>query len=191
MAARDVPSFAHPVERALALVLDRHGTAWEYEPHTFVLVRNPDGSVREAFTPDFYLPELDLYVECTVLRQRLTNRKRRKARKARLRAGVKVEVLYRRDIDRLLESRGGDQWRGSRQHVPDDRADIGGPRADEPTRVAHPGVREHLLDHVREPPSLFLDQIAVLSCLFCVVDDARRQILRGGPDHRERRPKFV
>ena len=58
MPARDVPSFAHPVKRALALMLDHHGIAWEYEPHEFVLSRDHDGSVREAIAPDFYLPEI-------------------------------------------------------------------------------------------------------------------------------------
>jgi hypothetical protein len=97
------PEFAHPVERELARVFDAHGIAWDYEPHTFVLERDPDGTVREAFTPDFYLPDLDLYVECTVMRQALTRRKRRKAQKARERAGVNVQVLVRRDFARLAE----------------------------------------------------------------------------------------
>ena len=79
----DPVAFAHPVERELARVFDEHGIAWEYEPHTFVLERAADGTVREAFTPDFYLPHLGVYIECTVLRQALTSRKRRKARKAR------------------------------------------------------------------------------------------------------------
>lgn len=93
--------FAHPVERELARVFDEHGIRWLYEPHTFVLERAPDGSVREAFTPDFFLPDLGLYVECTVMRQALTNRKRRKALKARATRGVTVEILFRRDFERL------------------------------------------------------------------------------------------
>jgi hypoxanthine phosphoribosyltransferase len=92
--------FAHPVERELAAVFDEHGIPWEYEPHTFVLERAPDGTVLEAFTPDFYLPEQDMYVECTTMRQRLTNRKNRKIRKLRER-GQLVTVLYRRDFERL------------------------------------------------------------------------------------------
>jgi len=92
--------FAHPVERELARIFDEHGIAWEYEPHTFVLERARDGSVREALTPDFFLPELGLYVECTVMRQSLTSKKRQKVRKAK-RAGVPVEILFRRDIERL------------------------------------------------------------------------------------------
>lgn len=94
------PDFAHPVEREIAQIFDEHGIAWLYEPHTFVLERSRDGKVREAFTPDFYLPELDMYVECTMMRHGLMHRKRRKARKAR-RQGVTVEVLGRRDIERI------------------------------------------------------------------------------------------
>jgi len=99
----DDPPFAHPVERELARVFDAHGVRWLYEPHTFVLEQEPDGTVREAFTPDFYLPDLGLYVECTVARQRLTNRKRQKVRKVRARNGVKVEVLFGRDLARLAD----------------------------------------------------------------------------------------
>ena len=91
-------AFAHPIERELARLYDLHGIAWEYEPHTFVLERDEEGRVREAFTPDFYLPELDVYVECTVARQPLTRRKRRKARFAQERAGVTVGILFRSDF---------------------------------------------------------------------------------------------
>ena len=92
--------FAHPVERELARAFDELGIRWEYEPHTFVLERRPDGTVAEAFTPDFYLPDQDIYVECTTMRQALTNRKNRKIRKLR-RMGHVVTVLYRRDFERL------------------------------------------------------------------------------------------
>ena len=95
-----VARFAHPVERELARIFDEHGIEWQYEPHTFVLERASDGTVREAFTPDFFLPAFGMYVECTVMRQTLTYRKRRKVRKAR-RLGVNVEVLCRHDFERL------------------------------------------------------------------------------------------
>lgn len=93
--------FAHPVERELAKLYDTHGIAWQYEPHTFVLERGDDGTVHEAFTPDFYLPDLDLYVECTVMKQSLTRHKRRKARRVHEGRGVSVEILFRRDFLRL------------------------------------------------------------------------------------------
>ena len=89
--------FAHPVERGIARIFDEHGIERQYEPHTFVLERLSDGTVREAFTPDFFLPDLGLYVECTVMRQAVATRKRRKAQKL----GVNVEVLFRADIERL------------------------------------------------------------------------------------------
>jgi hypothetical protein len=93
--------FAHPVERELASLYDGHGIAWQYEPHTFVLEEDPDGTVRAAVTPDFYLPELDVYVECTVMRQALTRRKRRKIQRARDERGVAVGILFLRDFRRL------------------------------------------------------------------------------------------
>jgi anti-anti-sigma factor len=96
-------SFAHPVERALARLFDDHGIAWEYEPHTFVLEWDVDGTVREAFTPDFFLPEIGAYVECTVMRPALAGRKRRKARRARESAGAVVEIMFKRDVDRLAQ----------------------------------------------------------------------------------------
>ncbi|MDX6398007.1 MAG: hypothetical protein QOJ43_1415 [Gaiellaceae bacterium] len=99
------PRFAHPVERELARIFDETGIVWEYEPTTFVLQRNEDGTVKEAFTPDFYLPEQDMYVECTTMQQRLTSRKNRKLRLLRER-GVLVTVLYRRDFERLRERHG-------------------------------------------------------------------------------------
>jgi hypothetical protein len=93
-------AFAHPVERELAAIFDELGIPWEYEPHTFVLERDAAGNVREAFTPDFYLPEQDMYVEVTTMRQALTTRKNAKIRKLRLRGEI-VTVLYRRDFERL------------------------------------------------------------------------------------------
>jgi hypothetical protein len=60
----------------------------------------------EACTPDFYLPELDMYVECTVMKQKLATRKNRKYRKLRERFGVAVEIMYRRDVIRLGRSHG-------------------------------------------------------------------------------------
>jgi hypoxanthine phosphoribosyltransferase len=98
-------AFAHPVERELAAIFDEHGIPWEYEPRTFVLERDEHGNPTEAFTPDFYLPEQDIYVECTTMQQRLTSRKNRKVRKLRER-GIIVTVLYRRDFERLRERHG-------------------------------------------------------------------------------------
>src|SRR5262249_54418668 len=77
------PRFVNEAELEYAKILDYHGVPWLYEPHTFVLERDAEGKVIEAFTPDFYLPEQDLYLEVTVMKQSLVTRKNRKLRKLR------------------------------------------------------------------------------------------------------------
>jgi hypoxanthine phosphoribosyltransferase len=71
-----------------------------YEPRTFVL-EDDDGTIVEGFTPDFFLPEADVYLECTTAKQSLTTPKNGKIRKLRDRGEV-VTVHYRRDLERLL-----------------------------------------------------------------------------------------
>jgi hypothetical protein len=83
-------------------VLDFYGVRWAYEPRTFVLERDEEGRVTEAFTPDFYLPEQNLFLEITMMKQRLVTRKNRKLRKLRERyPEVHVKLFYKRDIERL------------------------------------------------------------------------------------------
>ena len=60
--------------------------------------------VVEAFKPDFYLPEQDLYLELTVMKQSLVTRKNRKLRKLRqLYPDIRIKLFYKRDIQRLAE----------------------------------------------------------------------------------------
>jgi hypoxanthine phosphoribosyltransferase len=98
--------FAHPVERELAEALDSHGIPWVYEPRTFVLERDAEGRPTEAITPDFYLPEQDVWVECTVQRPSLARTKRRKVRKLRERFGVTIALFEQRDFERFAERYG-------------------------------------------------------------------------------------
>jgi len=98
------PRFANPYELECAKVLDFYRVPWQYEPTTFVLDEGEDGRVLEAFTPDFYLPEEDLYLEVTMMKQSLVTRKNRKLRKLRQRyPHVNVLLFYRRDIIRLAQ----------------------------------------------------------------------------------------
>ncbi len=98
------PRFASQAELECAKVLDYYGVPWLYEPTTFVLETDEDGRVTEAFTPDFYLPEQDLYVELTVMKQSLVTRKNRKLRKLRERyPDVKIKLFYKRDLERLAQ----------------------------------------------------------------------------------------
>ena len=96
------PRFVNEAELEYAKILDYYGVPWLYEPHTFVLERAEDGRVTEAFTPDFYLPEQDLYLEVTVMKQSLVTRKNLKLRKLReLYPDVKIKLFYERDFARL------------------------------------------------------------------------------------------
>ena len=98
------PSFANQAELECAKILDYYGVPWQYEPRTFVLEEDADGRCLEGFTPDFYLPDQDLYVEITVMKQALVTRKNRKLRKLRERyPEVNVKLFYRRDIARLAD----------------------------------------------------------------------------------------
>ena len=96
------PRFANPAELEYAKILDWYGIPWLYEPRTFVLERDDDGRVTEAFAPDFYLPDQDLYLEVTVMKQSLVTRKNRKLRKLRqLYPQVRIKLFYERDFMRL------------------------------------------------------------------------------------------
>ena len=98
------PRFQNDVEVECAKLLDYYRVPWDYEPRSFVLEQAEDGTVIEAFRPDFYLPEQDLYLEVTVMKQSLVTRKNRKLRKLReLYPDVKVKLFYKRDIQRLAE----------------------------------------------------------------------------------------
>jgi hypothetical protein len=94
--------FAHNSERQFAKLLDFYGIVWEYEPRTFTLEEDHEGNTAQAFTPDFYLPAYDLYIEITTLNQRLVTKKNRKARRLRELFDVQIKVLYQRDYLNLL-----------------------------------------------------------------------------------------
>ena len=96
------PRFANPAELEYAKILDWYGIPWLYEPTTFVLERDAEGRVTEAFSPDFYLPDQDLYLEVTVMKQSLVTRKNRKLRKLRQQyPEVRIKLFYERDFMRL------------------------------------------------------------------------------------------
>ena len=95
--------FAHASEAELARILDFYGVAWTYEPDTFPIGWSLDGDVVESFSPDFYLPDLDLYVELTTLKQKLVRKKNRKLRRLReLYPDVRIKLFYARDFRMLL-----------------------------------------------------------------------------------------
>ncbi len=95
--------FAHASEAELARILDYYEVRWEYEPRAFPIRWNLAGAVVESFAPDLLLPELDLYVELTTLKQSLVRRKNRKLRRLReLYPMLRVKLLYGKDFRALL-----------------------------------------------------------------------------------------
>jgi hypothetical protein len=96
-------AFGHPSEEVFANLLDFYRIAWEYEPRSFPLQWDKDGKVSEAFTPDFYLPEFDLYVELTTMKQANVTRKNRKIRLLRaIYPHVNIQVFYQKDVQDLV-----------------------------------------------------------------------------------------
>ncbi len=95
--------FAHPSEMVFARLLDFYGIRWQYEPRTFPLSYDEKGNIAEAFSPDFYLPDSDLYVELTTMKQSLVTKKNRKVRRLlELHPEIKIHLLYQKDYEDLL-----------------------------------------------------------------------------------------
>jgi hypoxanthine phosphoribosyltransferase len=95
--------FAHNSERQFAMLLDFYGIHWDYEPTTFTLEWDRHGQPVHAFSPDFYLPAYDLYIEITTLNQKLVTKKNRKVRRLReVHPEVKIKIFYQRDYLNLL-----------------------------------------------------------------------------------------
>ena len=101
--AVDATRFAHASEAEMARILDFYDVRWEYEPTTFPILWNLDGEVVESFAPDFYLPELDVFLEMTTLKQRLVRKKNRKLRRLReLYPDIRIKLFYARDFRAMM-----------------------------------------------------------------------------------------
>ena len=116
------PAFAHVSEAEFARILDYYQVRWEYEPHTFPILWNLAGDLLESFSPDFFLPEMDLYVELTTLRQKLVRKKNRKLRRLReLYPELRIKLFYARDFRALMLKYGrlelADELSGTAGHV--------------------------------------------------------------------------
>jgi hypoxanthine phosphoribosyltransferase len=95
--------FAHASEGEMARILDFYAVRWEYEPTTFPILWNLDGEVVESFAPDFYLPDLEVFLEMTTLKQRLVRKKNRKLRRLReLYPDIRIKLFYARDFRAMM-----------------------------------------------------------------------------------------
>src|SRR5262245_34416922 len=98
-----LPEFAHSSEREFARVMDFYRIRWQYEPRTFPIEWDEQRNVISAFTPDFYLPDLDLFIELTTMKQSLVTKKNRKVRLLKeLYPEVNIKILYERDYRNLI-----------------------------------------------------------------------------------------
>ncbi len=95
--------FAHPSERQFALLLDFYDIEWSYESRSFPLMWDADGNPTQSFTPDFYLPGEDTFIEITTMNQKLVTKKNAKVRRLReLYPEITCKVLYQRDYLHLV-----------------------------------------------------------------------------------------
>ncbi len=103
VSAVDATRFAHASEAEMARILDFYAVRWDYEPTTFPILWNLEGDVVESFAPDFYLPDLEVFLEMTTLKQRLVRKKNRKLRRLReLYPDVKIKLFYARDFRAMM-----------------------------------------------------------------------------------------
>jgi hypothetical protein len=108
--AKHDPVFSHPSEAEFARILDYYGIEWEYEPRTFILEQDEAGNIREAFSPDFYLPEQDLFVELTTLRPKLNRIKNRKIRRMKeLYPEINIKLFKRHHVRDMMIKYGIDE----------------------------------------------------------------------------------
>jgi hypoxanthine phosphoribosyltransferase len=99
----DTVGFAHASERQFARLLDFYQIEWLYEPTSFDLQWDGEGNATQRFTPDFYLPAYDLYIEITTLNQKLVTKKNRKVRMLRERyPEISCKIFYQRDYLSLV-----------------------------------------------------------------------------------------
>ena len=99
----DATRFAHASEAEMARILDFYQVRWEYEPTTFPILWNLEGDVVESFAPDFYLPDLEVFLEMTTLKQRLVRKKNRKLRRLReLYPDIRIKLFYARDFRAMM-----------------------------------------------------------------------------------------
>ncbi len=105
MSAEDLDTkFMHPSEEEFTKMLDFYRIKWEYEPKTFPLEWDSEGNITEAMSPDFYLPEQDVYVEITTQKQKLVWKKNKKIRRLKeLYPEVNIKIIYGKDYKSLLK----------------------------------------------------------------------------------------
>jgi cytidylate kinase len=100
---RQPAAFKHPSEEEFAKILDMHDIDWEYEPTTFPIRWDAEGNVTQAFSPDFYLPGFDTYIELTTMDQRYVAEKKKKVQLLKkLYPGTNIAIVFKNDFYSLV-----------------------------------------------------------------------------------------
>lgn len=106
----ETEKFMHSSEEEFAHMLDFYRIRWEYEPKTFMLEWDSEGNVIEAFSPDFYLPDQDLFIELTTQKPKQAWKKNRKIRRMKdLYPDVSVRLIDKKGFESLLRKHSIDQ----------------------------------------------------------------------------------
>ena len=100
----EVPVFKNESEAEFARILDMYKIEWLYEPKTFPIEWDAEGNVTMAFSPDFYLPKFNLYLELTTMDQKYVTKKNKKMRRVQeLYPGTNIRIVYKKDFAELIE----------------------------------------------------------------------------------------
>jgi cytidylate kinase len=96
--------FKHPSEEEFSKILDMYNIKWVYEPRTFPVQWDTEGNVTMAFTPDFYLPRFNTYIELTTMNQKYVTEKNKKVRRLKeLYPGININIVFKSDYHTLLK----------------------------------------------------------------------------------------
>ena len=86
--------FAYDFEQEFARNLDQLSVPWQYKPRTFAVEWDENGAFVDSFTPSFFLPARDLYVELVAPGCGLSGERVRKAWLLRYQhPEIRIEVL--------------------------------------------------------------------------------------------------
>lgn len=100
----DMPLMKNQSEAEFARLLDMYHIDWIYEPKTFPVEWDAGGHVISAFSPDFYLPKFDTYIELTTMNQKYVTAKNKKVKRLKeLYPGINIKLVYKKDFSSLVE----------------------------------------------------------------------------------------
>lgn len=96
--------FANHWEEEFARRLDEHQISWQYKHRTFAVEWDEEGNFVDSFTPDFYIPTIDAYVELVAGDYRSLGAKARKVRLLQQQhPNVRIELLSAATSSSVLE----------------------------------------------------------------------------------------